>query len=233
VGCLQKRGRVPALTSGPSWGAWHTLDPRSPLVFGAPTLGLQIWESFKGDAARPHPSEFSTLAPSPSFLATRTYLVLLTSSNFSRNLVGCFLTPSPHVILPALTQEGSGASRRLILSRRSAVSISGSGRAVEESLFDVSKTRNVNKANLSHKWFLGGRSGTCPERSRGSSDNETLQKKGLSRFVRPDGLYREAPEVREGRDAPSKRAFCAPAGFRGISLRRRQNGRMPTELDGF
>src|SRR5208282_2860181 len=82
--------------------------------------------------------------------ATRSYPALLTSSNFSRNLVCCFLTLLPHVILPALTQEGSAASRRLILSRRSALSISGSGRAVEESLFGVAKTAGCQQ---SHTWL--------------------------------------------------------------------------------
>jgi hypothetical protein len=46
----------------------------------------------------------------------------------------------------------SEASRRLILSRRSAFSISGSGRAVEESLFGVSKNGDVNKVGLLVQW---------------------------------------------------------------------------------
>jgi CheY-like chemotaxis protein len=42
----------------------------------------------------------------------------------------------------------SGASRRIFLSRRSSFSISGSGCGVEESLFGVTKTRDVNRAKL-------------------------------------------------------------------------------------
>jgi len=93
-------------------------------------------------------------------------VALLTSSNSSRNLVGCFLTPSPHVILPALTQEGSEASRCLIFSReigridlrvgtrsRSAPSCPDAGRVAPrlvsgESLFGVAKTQGYQQGRI-------------------------------------------------------------------------------------
>src|SRR5208282_3287076 len=122
-------------------------------------------------------------------------LALLASSNFSRNLVRCFLTPSPHVIL-------SGASRCLILSRRSAASISGSGRAVEESLFGVAKTARYQQSRYLQHTFQ-----TLPPACLRLL---VCRSRLLARVVQPGGYGRVLNRCASSSWAPAAPAPCSP-----------------------